>query len=117
MALLEGGPAAQRRALAIFEDLGAAAVATHVRRLLQRRGTAIVASGPRAATRANPAGLTRRQMEVLHLIDQGRTNAQIAEGLFVSPKTVDHHVSAILDKLAVRSRGEAAAFARRSGLL
>ena len=56
-------------------------------------------------------------MDVLRLLDQGRTNLEIAERLFVSPKTVDHHVSAILVKLDARSRGEAAAVARRSGLL
>jgi DNA-binding CsgD family transcriptional regulator len=117
LALLEGGPQAQRRALARLESLGARAVAGHVRELLRRRGVAIVAEGPRASTRANPAGLTRRQMDVLRLIDQGQSNALIAARLYVSPKTVDHHVSAILDKLGVRSRSEAAAAARRSGLL
>ena len=56
-------------------------------------------------------------MDVLRLLDEGRTNTEIAERLFVSPKTVDHHVSAILGKLEARSRGEAASLARRSGLL
>jgi DNA-binding NarL/FixJ family response regulator len=117
MALLEGGPEAQRRALAIFEGLGAARVAEHARGLLRQSGTRIVAQGPRASTRSNPAGLTRRQMDVLRLLDEGHSNAAIGERLFVSPKTVDHHVSAILAKLEVRTRGEAAAAARRVRLI
>ena len=116
-ALLEGPPEARLRALTLFESLGAAAVARRVRDDLRRDGVRIALPGPRASTRANPAGLTRRQMDVLRLLDQGRTNLEIAERLFVSPKTVDHHVSAILEKLDARSRGEAAAVARRSGLL
>ncbi len=117
IALLEGGPEAQRRALAIFEGLGATCVADHVRGLLRQSGTRIVAQGPRASTRDNPAGLTRRQMDVLRLLDAGHSNATIAERLFVSPKTVDHHVSAILAKLEVGTRGEAAAAARRAKLI
>ena len=117
LALLGGDAAAQQRALAIFEALGAGATVERVRGLLRERGLRPVARGPRAATQANPAGLTRRQMDVLRLLDQGCSNAQIAENLFVSPKTVDHHVSAILEKLEATSRGEAAAIARRLGLL
>ena len=117
MALLEGGPEAQRHALAVFERLGANYVAEHARGLLRQSGTRIVARGPRASTRNNPAGLTRRQMDVLRLLDQGHSNAAIAERLFVSPKTIDHHVSAIFDKLDVRTRGEAAAAARRAKLI
>ena len=63
---------------------------------------------PRPATRANPANLTARETEVLALVTEGLRNADIARRLFVSPKTVDHHVSAILAKLGVRTRGEAA---------
>jgi len=70
---------------------------------------------PRRATRANPAGLTARQVEVLALIEEGLTNAEVAARLFISPKTADHHVSAILTKLRVRSRREAAEAARRMG--
>jgi DNA-binding NarL/FixJ family response regulator len=56
-------------------------------------------------------------MDVLRLLDEGQSNAAIAERLFVSPKTVDHHVSAILAKLEVGTRGEAAAAARRAKLI
>jgi DNA-binding CsgD family transcriptional regulator len=117
LCLLEGNPDAQRQALAIFESLGATAVVEHVQQMMQARGLRTAARGPRASTRANQAGLTKRQMDVLRLIDQGRSNTDIANTLFVSPKTVDHHISAILGKLAAKSRGEAAAIARGAGLM
>lgn len=117
MALLDGDDAAQRRALSILDGLGANAAAERARSDLRARGVKNVARGPRASTRANAAGLTRRQMDVLALIDRGLSNAEIAEKLFVSAKTVDHHVSAILAKLDATTRGEAAAIARDAGLL
>jgi DNA-binding NarL/FixJ family response regulator len=73
-----------------------------------------VPSGPREATRANPAGLTARQAEVLALLGEGLTNAEIAERLVVSPRTAEHHVAAVLTKLGASSRREAARLA--SGL-
>ncbi|WP_353476711.1 LuxR C-terminal-related transcriptional regulator (plasmid) [Salipiger sp. H15] len=115
LALLDGDTTARRRALETVRSLGAITVAERILADLNADGVRV--AGPRASTRANPAGLTRREMDVLRLLDQGRSNAEIAEQLFVSPKTVDHHVSAILGKLDVRSRGEAAAIARRSGLI
>jgi DNA-binding NarL/FixJ family response regulator len=69
--------------------------------------------GPRPASRAAPAGLTPRQVEVLDLLAAGATNGEIAETLVIAPKTVEHHVSAVLAKLGVTSRREAAAAAAR----
>ena len=86
-------------------------------RKLRERGVRGVPRGPRPRTRANPAGLTARELEVLALLARGLRNAAIADELVVSEKTVDHHVSAILRKLDVRTRGEAAAEAARLGLL
>jgi DNA-binding NarL/FixJ family response regulator len=62
-----------------------------------------------ASTRANPAGLTDRQLDVHALLAEGLTNAEIADRLVLSVRTVDSHVAAILDKLGVRTRREAAA--------
>ena len=73
--------------------------------------------GPRRTTRANPGGLTTRELDVLRLVAAGRRNADIAEDLVVSVRTVDHHVSSILRKLDARSRGEAVAAAAELGLL
>ena len=61
-------------------------------------------------------GLTQREREVLDLLADGRSNPQIAEALFISRKTASVHVSNILGKLGVASRGEAAAVAHRLGL-
>ena len=76
-----------------------------------------VRRGPRAATRENPAGLTARELEVLALVAEGLRNAEIAQRLFLSEKTVGHHVSAILRKLEVRTRSQAGAEAARLGIV
>jgi DNA-binding CsgD family transcriptional regulator len=68
-------------------------------------------------SRANPAGLARREHEVLDLINGGHTNAEIAAKLFISTKTVDHHVSSLLAKLDAPNRGAAARKATALGLL
>lgn len=117
LALLKGDHAAQRQALEIFDHLGATAASARVRDLLRLEGVRPSRHGPRASTRSNSWGLTSRQIDVLKLVDGGLSNGQIADKLFISPKTVDHHISAILDKLDARSRGEAAAIARSSGLI
>jgi DNA-binding CsgD family transcriptional regulator len=104
------------RALAEFDRLGARPAAIAVTRRLRELGARGIPRGPRPATRANPANLTPRELEILPLIAQGLRNAEIAGRLFLSAKTVDHHVSSILTKLGVRSRAEVAHQATRLGL-
>ncbi len=106
----------RRQALAQLQALGASAAAAIVARRLRSGGARGLPRGPRAHTRENPAGLTRRELEVLSLLADGLRNRQIAERLVVSEKTVDHHVSAILRKLDVGTRGEASVAAVRLGL-
>lgn len=108
---------ALRRALDELVALGARPAAAIVMRRLRSGGARGIPRGPRPQTRANPAGLTGRELEVLALLTENLRNAEIADRLVVSDKTVDHHVSAILRKLDVRSRGEAAAAAERMGLV
>jgi DNA-binding NarL/FixJ family response regulator len=67
-----------------------------------------VPKGPRRTTRENAAGLTARQLEVVELIAEGLTNAEIAERLVVSQRTAEHHVAAVLTKLGATTRREAA---------
>jgi DNA-binding CsgD family transcriptional regulator/tetratricopeptide (TPR) repeat protein len=118
MALLDAGDEdAVREALGIFYDLGALAAARIARGRLRSLGAQSIPSGPRRATRADPLGLTTREREVLELISERHTNAEIAQRLFISPKTVDHHVSSVLAKLGAENREGAAAAARRLGLV
>ncbi|TMB79728.1 MAG: tetratricopeptide repeat protein [Chloroflexi bacterium] len=98
-----------RQALSEFQRLGARPAAAIVSRRLRRQGVRGLPRGPRATTLRNRANLTEREMEILELVANGHTNAQIAERVFLSTKTVDHHVSAILSKLGVKTRGQAAA--------
>ena len=97
--------------------LGATPVAAIVARRLRARGVRSVPRGPREATRANAALLTKRELEVLVLIADGLKNAEVADRLVVSTRTVDHHVAAAFRKLDVHTRGQAVAVARRLGLL
>jgi DNA-binding CsgD family transcriptional regulator/tetratricopeptide (TPR) repeat protein len=100
------------QALSLLDDLGALSAAAIVRRRMKDLGMGPVPRGPSPATRANPAGLTRRQLDVLSLLAEGLTNAEIAAKTYLSVRTVDHHVSAIFDKLGVSSRRDAIAAAR-----
>lgn len=101
-------PADLLRAHQELTRLGAAAVAHKVALRLRDLGSP-VPRGPRATTRSNPGGLTEREWEIAGLLALGLSNAEIADRLVVSPKTVGHHVSAVLAKLAVRRRAEVAA--------
>ena len=115
-ALAGGDVAAKEEALQVFLSLGAAAAADRVRQDLRRVGVTRLQRGPRKSTREHPAGLTRRESEILELLAQDLSNPEIGERLFVSPKTVEHHVSAILRKLEVPTRRDAAAAAPRLGI-
>ena len=99
-----------------FDALGAERSALHLRRRLRADGVRRIPRGPRAASKAGPAGLTPRETEVLDLIVRGATNVEIAQALVIAPKTVDHHVSAVLGKLGVSSRREAGAALERLGV-
>ena len=105
-----------RYALEQLNRLDAPPAAAIIARRLRERGVRGLPRGPRPRTRNNPAGLTARELEVLTLLGEGWRNAQIAQHLVVSQKTVDNHVSAVLRKLDARTRGEATAAAARLGL-
>jgi len=110
-------PEAARRAVDVLDRLGASATADKVRSVLRADGITSVPARRRATTIGHPAGLTVRQQDVLRHMSDGLTNAELASVLYISEKTVDHHVSAILTKLGVASRREAVRAARDSGLL
>ena len=116
-ALADGDESARRMALEILENLGAGPAAEKLRQAMRAIGIRGIPRGPRPSTKDNPVGLTNRQMEVLALMADGFPNAEIATRLFISPKTVDHHVSAILAKLDCRTRFEAVSVALQSGLI
>jgi DNA-binding CsgD family transcriptional regulator/tetratricopeptide (TPR) repeat protein len=104
-------------ALEMLDELDAKPLATVVRRRLRALGVTRIPRGPLGETRVNPAGLTARQIDVLRLLGQGYTNAQIASQLVVSVRTVDSHVAAVLGKLGAADRHEAAARAAELGVL
>jgi DNA-binding CsgD family transcriptional regulator/tetratricopeptide (TPR) repeat protein len=106
-----------REALRQGRELGATAFARIVQQKMRQLGIKSVPTGARQTTRDHPLGLTRREREVLDLICAGHTNAEIAARLFISAKTVDHHVSAILAKLGTPTRHAAASQAVRLGLV
>ncbi len=117
LALLDADDeAALRRAHNELRALGAQPAVAIAALRLRERGARGLPRGPRARTRANPDGLTARELDVLPLLAEGLRNAEIANRLIVSQRTIDHHVSSILRKLGVRTRGEAAAHVTRLGL-
>jgi DNA-binding CsgD family transcriptional regulator/tetratricopeptide (TPR) repeat protein len=118
LALLDSGDHdLARRGLDALDRLGAAAVAAKVRRDLRSRGLTTVPARRRSITLTNPAGLTARQTDVLRLIGDGLTNAELAERLYLSVKTVEHHISAILAKLHATNRRDAVRRARELGIV
>jgi DNA-binding CsgD family transcriptional regulator/tetratricopeptide (TPR) repeat protein len=108
---------ALREATGLLDDLGATATLAVAQSVMRKRGIKAIPRGRRAATRADRFGLTRREREVLRLISTGMTNADIAARLFIAEKTVSQHVTAVLNKLDVSSRGAAARKATDEGLV
>jgi DNA-binding CsgD family transcriptional regulator len=107
-ALADGDLDAQMEALRIFTELGAGPATRTLTLKIRDAGVRRIPRGPRASTKANPLGLTGRQLTILGCLCEDLSNKQIASRLRLSPKTVDHHVSAILAKLGTASRQEAA---------
>jgi DNA-binding CsgD family transcriptional regulator len=105
-----------RESLARLSDLGAEAAARLVRQRMRDLGIRSIPTGARTATRAHPRGLTAREQEILELLSQGQSNEEISASLFISVRTAEHHVSAILGKLGVTTRKDAAEEARKLGL-
>jgi predicted ATPase/DNA-binding CsgD family transcriptional regulator len=103
-------------AIGIARSLGADPLTHRIAERMRERGIR-VPHGPRESTRENPAGLTARQLEVLALVTEGLTNAEIAERLVVSPRTAEHHVAAVLAKLGAATRRDAARRAAELGLV
>jgi DNA-binding CsgD family transcriptional regulator len=116
IALAHGDQPAQLEALEALDALGATSVAAKLRKTLRDQGVS-VPRGKGRMTRDHAAGLTPRQAEVLDLLSEGLSNLEIADRLFVSPRTVEHHVSAVLAKLDCSTREEAVSRARDDGLL
>ena len=117
MALADGNEDALRTAFSRLDQLGAHAATDYIRKRLRELGSESVPRGVNTATRNNPVGLTMRQMNVLALLAEGLTNQQVAARLHITPKTVGHHVSAILAKLDVSSRESAVRTARALELI
>ncbi len=103
-------------AVAVLDALGAEPLARQVRARLKDRGVARIPRGPTSTTRGNPVGLTQRQIEIVQLLTQGMTNAEIADRLVVSVRTVESHVAAVLAKLGARTRRDAAVRAATLGI-
>ena len=102
--------------LASLDALDVPATAARARRMLTERGIRSLPARPRTATLANPSGLTNRQLDVARLVARGLTNAELAQQLYISPKTADHHVSAVLGKLGLSSRRDIVRAAASLGL-
>jgi DNA-binding CsgD family transcriptional regulator/tetratricopeptide (TPR) repeat protein len=111
-----GDETSLRQGIATFDELGATAASAAVRRRMRQLGMQAIPRGSRPATKAAPGGLTAREQEVLTLVADGLADREISQRLFISERTVHHHVSAILSKIGVSSRTAAAREAVKLGI-
>ena len=117
LTLFEGDEAYKRKAIAIVHQLGAIDVYEKMKLQMRTSGIKSIPRGLRRSTQANSAQLTVRELDVLQLLEEGIQNKEIASRLFISPKTVDHHISSILFKLDVDSRTKAVRKASQLGII
>jgi DNA-binding CsgD family transcriptional regulator len=106
-----------RAALTAFDALGAQPMAARAAQRLRELGATAIPRGPRKTTRDNPAGLTARELDVLELLAAGSTYAEIGAALFISTRTVEHHVSSILRKLGASTRRDAVRISTERGII
>ena len=107
LSLFEGSDDDKRKAVSMMQELGATAVYEKLKFDLRKAGFKKIPRGARKSTQSNSAQLTSRELEVLQLLNEGLQNKEIASRLFISAKTVDHHITSILYKLEVNSRAKA----------
>lgn len=107
LTLFEGTDDNKRKAISIAQSLSANAVCEKMKFEMRASGIKRIPRGINKVTQSNSALLTRRELDVLQLMKKGLQNKEIASQLFISTKTVDHHISAILFKLDVNSRVKA----------
>ncbi len=117
LALAHGDERARMKAIELFDDVGATPAAQKMREWARRTGVKGVPRGPYRARKESEFGITAKEREVLHLLVRGKTNSQISDELFRSPKTVEHHVSSLLAKLNAKNRTDAAKIAQTMQLL
>jgi DNA-binding CsgD family transcriptional regulator len=117
LALFEGAESDKKKAIAIVQNLGARAIYEKMKLEMRTSGIKNIPRGMRKSTKSNPALLTERELDVLQMLKKGMQNKEIAGQLFISAKTVDHHISAILFKLDVNSRIKAVPKAKQMGII
>jgi DNA-binding CsgD family transcriptional regulator len=107
LALFEGNEDNKKEAIGIIQKLGADAIYEKMKFEMRALGIKNIPRGIRKSTKSNPANLTDRELEIIQLLKDGLQNKEIAAKLFISPKTVGHHISSIFFKLDVNSRSKA----------